>query len=463
VAGPRHGAAEVFAVFLRLGLTSFGGPVAHLAYFRDEFVARRRWLGERAYADLVALCQFLPGPASSQVGFALGLSRAGLPGALAAWAGFTLPSALALIVLALGLAQAGDALPAGVLHGLKLAAVAVVAQAVWGMARALCVGPLRATLMVAAAGVVLWVPGAAVQFGVLAVAAGIGWWRLRPPPPSAAGATAATMAASPNPVATAATMAASPNPVPTRSGAVAASSSFPAVGVSGPVDASSSATAAASGSDDLRVPVSHRAAAVCLALCLGLLVALPLLAAALPHPALAQFDAFYRAGALVFGGGHVVLPLLEAEVVGSAWVREDVFLAGYGATQAVPGPLFTFAAFLGASMQPGPGGWVGGLLCLVAVFVPGLLLVLGALPFWASLRRHAAAQAALAGVNAAVVGWLLAALFQPVWAAAVQGPRDVSVVLLALLALTVWKAPPWAVVLACGLIGGVLPLPLPLQ
>ena len=448
-AGPRHGAAEVFAVFLRLGLTSFGGPVAHLAYFRDEFVARRRWLGERAYADLVALCQFLPGPASSQVGFALGLSRAGLPGALAAWAGFTLPSALALIVLALGLAQAGDALPAGVLHGLKLAAVAVVAQAVWGMARALCVGPVRATLMVAAAGVVLWVPGVAMQFGVLAVAAGIGWWRLRPPPPSVAGAPAVTVAAS-------------PNPVPTRSGAVAASSSFPAAGVSGPVDASSSSTAAVTGLDDLRVPVSHRAAAGCLALCLGLLVALPLLAAALPHPALAQFDAFYRAGALVFGGGHVVLPLLEAEVVGSAWVREDVFLAGYGATQAVPGPLFTFAAFLGASMQPGPGGWVGGLLCLVAVFVPGLLLVLGALPFWASLRRHAAAQAALAGVNAAVVGWLLAALFQPVWAAAVQGPRDVSVVLLALLALTVWKAPPWAVVLACGLIGVVLPLPLPL-
>jgi chromate transporter len=442
-AGPRHGAGEVFAVFLRLGLTSFGGPVAHLAYFRDEFVARRRWLGERAYADLVALCQFLPGPASSQVGFALGLSRAGLPGALAAWAGFTLPSALALIVLALGLAQAGDALPAGVLHGLKLAAVAVVAQAVWGMARALCVGPVRATLMVAAAGVVLWVPGVAVQFGVLAVAAGIGWWRLRLPPVVGTAAD---------------TAAASPSPVVARTGFVTTSSSSPAAVRPGPVDASSSSAAAATGLDDLRVPVSHRAAAVCLALSLGLLVALPLLAAALPHPALAQFDAFYRAGALVFGGGHVVLPLLEAEVVGSAWVREDVFLAGYGATQAVPGPLFTFAAFLGASMQPGPGGWVGGLLCLVAVFVPGLLLVLGALPFWASLRRHAAAQAALAGVNAAVVGWLLAALFQPVWAAAVQGPRDVSVVLLALLALTVWKAPPWAVVLACGLVGVALPL-----
>lgn len=410
---PGPGVAEVFSVFLRLGLTSFGGPVAHLGFFREEFVARRRWLGERAYADLVALCQFLPGPASSQVGFALGLSRAGLPGALAAWAGFTLPSALALIVLALGLAQAGDALPAGVLHGLKLAAVAVVAQAVWGMARALCQGMVRATLMVAAAVLVLWAPGLAVQFAVLAVAGAVGLWRLCPPgvpgPTTAAGAGGASVAAP---------------------GAAAL--------------------------DELHVPLSRSAAVVALTLFLVLLLALPIAASMLQNPALMQFDAFYRAGALVFGGGHVVLPLLEAEVVARGWVSDEVFLAGYGAAQAVPGPLFTFAAFLGASMQSGFSAWVGGLLCLVAVFLPGLLLVLGTLPFWAVLRRQRAAQAALAGVNAAVVGWLLAALFQPVWSAAVQGPKDVSVVLLALLALTVWKTPPWAVVLGCGVLGWAL-------
>jgi chromate transporter len=410
---PARGVLEVFSVFLRLGLTSFGGPVAHLGFFREEFVTRRRWLGERAYADLVALCQFLPGPASSQVGFALGLSRAGLRGALAAWAGFTLPSALALIALALGLAQAGDALPAGVLHGLKLAAVAVVAQAVWGMARALCQGAVRATLMVAATVAVLWLPGLAMQFAVLAGAAAVGLWRLRAQ--AAPGLTAVT----------------------------------------GPSAAPADAPGAAD-PGDLRVPVSMRTAGVCLAIFTALLLALPLAASLLRDPALAQFDAFYRAGALVFGGGHVVLPLLEAEVVASAWVPEAVFLAGYGAAQAVPGPLFTFAAFLGASMSTGPAGWAGGLLCLVAVFLPGLLLVLGTLPFWAVLRRQVAAQAALAGVNAAVVGWLLAALFQPVWSAAVQGPKDVSVVLLALLALTVWKTPPWAVVLGCGALGWAL-------
>ena len=408
-----RGVLEVFSVFLHLGLTSFGGPVAHLGFFREEFVTRRRWLGERAYADLVALCQFLPGPASSQVGFALGLSRAGLRGALAAWAGFTLPSALALIALALGLAQAGDALPAGVLHGLKLAAVAVVAQAVWGMARALCQGAVRATLMVAAAVAVLWLPGLAMQFAVLAGAAAVGLWRLRAQ--AAPGLTAVT----------------------------------------GPSAAPADAPGAAD-PGDLRVPVSMRTAVVCLAIFTALLLALPLAASLLRDPALAQFDAFYRAGALVFGGGHVVLPLLEAEVVASAWVPEAVFLAGYGVAQAVPGPLFTFAAFLGASMSTGPAGWAGGLLCLVAVFLPGLLLVLGTLPFWAVLRRQVAAQAALAGLNAAVVGWLLAALFQPVWSAAAQGPKDISVVLLALLALTVWKTPPWAVVLGCGALGWAL-------
>jgi chromate transporter len=395
-------AAAVFGIFLRLGLTSFGGPVAHLGYFRQEFVVRRRWLDERAYADLVALCQFLPGPASSQVGFAIGLLRAGRAGALAAWAGFTLPSALALIALALGLAQAGPALPAGLLQGLKIAAVAVVAQAAWGMGRALCQGAARVTLMAAAAAAVLLLPGTATQLVVIAAAGLFGAWRLH-------------------------------------------------AGAAGP------AAAGAGAEDLLAPPLSRREGLLWLGLFALLLALLPLAAAALAHPALAQADAFYRAGALVFGGGHVVLPLLQAEVVPTGWVREDLFLAGYGAAQAVPGPLFTFAAFLGASAgSTGLGGWAGGLLCLGAVFLPGLLLVAGALPFWAALRRRARAQAALAGVNAAVVGLLLAALYDPVWTAAVHGPRDAALALAALVALHAWKLPPWAVVLGCGGIGVAL-------
>ena len=414
VAPGRAGAAQVFGIFLRLGLTSFGGPVAHLGYFREEFVTRRRWLGERAYADLVALCQFLPGPASSQVGMALGLMRAGYAGAFAAWAGFTLPSALALIALALGLVQAGDTLPPGLLHGLKLAAVAVVAQAVWGMARALCQGAARATLMVAAAAAVLALPAAGTQLAVIAAAGLWGLWWLQPVAGAGAGAGAgATAAADPD------------------------AQAFP-------------------------VPLGPRAGLMWLVLFFALLAALPLATAALAWPGLAQADAFYRAGALVFGGGHVVLPLLQTEVVASGWVREDLFLAGYGATQAVPGPLFTFAAFLGAATG-GPaagagllGGWAGGLLCLVAVFVPAFLLVAGALPFWAALRRQPRAQGALAGVNAAVVGLLLAALYQPVWTGAVHASQDFALVAAALLALTVWRAPPWAVVLGCGSLGALL-------
>ena len=404
-------AAAVFGVFLRLGLTSFGGPVAHLGYFREEFVVRRRWLDERAYADLVALCQFLPGPASSQVGFALGLLRAGRAGALAAWAGFTLPSALVLIALALGLAHAGPALPAGLLQGLKIAAVAVVAQAVWGMGRGLCQGAARATLMGAAAAAVLLLPGPATQLAVIVVAGALGAWWLPPGPGTPA-----------------------PGGTPT---AAAAGASGPAPG-------------------EIASPLSRREGLVWLGLFVLLLAALPLAAAALAQPALIQADAFYRAGALVFGGGHVVLPLLQAEVVPTGWVREDLFLAGYGAAQAVPGPLFTFAAFLGASMSTGASGWAGGLLCLVAVFLPGLLLVAGALPFWAALRRRARAQAALAAVNAAVVGLLLAALYDPVWTAAIHGPRDFALALAALLALNAWKLPPWAVVLGCGAAGAAL-------
>lgn len=386
----------MFLIFLRLGLTSFGGPIAHLGYFRQEFVTRRRWLSERSYAELVALCQFLPGPASSQVGIALGLSRAGYRGAAAAWAGFTLPSAIALILFALGLAHYGSALPPGALQGLKVVAVAVVAQAVWGMARTLCQGVLRVALMLIAAGVVLLQPSAWAQVGVMVVAGVTGLLLFKPE-----------------------------------------NSNEP---------------------DALPIAISRRTGALWLMLFLLLLVALPLLAAWALNPTLALVDAFYRSGALVFGGGHVVLPLLQAEVVPSQWVSNDVFLAGYGATQAVPGPLFTFAAFLGASMTHAPSGWLGGVIALLAIFAPSFLLIFGALPFWANLRKSPRTQAALAGVNAAVVGLLLAALYQPVWTSAIFNGYDAALALLALIALMVWKLPPWLVVIGCGVLGGLLDL-----
>ena len=376
----------VFLVFLRLGLTSFGGPVAHLGYFREELVVRRRWLSERNYADLVALCQFLPGPASSQVGMALGLARAGYPGALAAWLGFTLPSAVALILFALGLAHWGDAVPAGLLHGLKVVAVAVVAQAVWGMARSLCPDAPRISLMAVAACAVLWWSSAWAQVLVLALAALVGLWTLAP-------------------------------------GQGAAHEPLP-------------------------IPVGRRAGMAWLALFVALLLGLPWAVAVFPHATLAVADAFYRAGSLVFGGGHVVLPLLQAELVPTGWVDQDTFLAGYGAAQAVPGPLFTFAAFLGASLQTGPQGVWGAVVCLLAIFAPSFLLVAGALPFWEGLRAHPRMQAALAGVNAAVVGLLVAALYQPVWTSAIHTPQDVALALLAGVALMAWKLPPWLVVAA---------------
>ena len=382
---------SVFLIFLRLGLTSFGGPIAHLGYFRDEFVTRRRWLSERGYADLVSLCQFLPGPASSQVGMALGLSRSGYAGALAAWAGFTLPSAVALILFALGISSHGDVLSPGALHGLKVVAVAVVAQAVWGMARNLCTDGVRVTLMAVATCVVLLVPSAWAQIGVIFSAGIAGLLVFKP----------------------------------------------------------TSNTA----HDPLRVAVSRRAGGVCLALFFALLVGLPVLAQLMPSPTLARVDAFYRVGSLVFGGGHVVLPLLQAEVVPSGWVSNETFLAGYGAAQAVPGPLFTFAAFLGASMATGPSGWIGGMVCLLAIFMPSFLLVVGALPFWERLRHSLRTQAALAGVNAAVVGILLAALYQPVWTSAIHQPQDFALALVALIALMFWKLSPWLVVGGSGAVG----------
>ena len=399
-AATRHHASawRVFLIFLRLGLTSFGGPVAHLGYFREEFVARRRWLTEDAYADLVALCQFLPGPASSQVGLALGLRQAGWGGALAAWLGFTLPSALVMALLGLGLVAGQGLVPAGVLHGLKVAAVAVVAQAVWGMARSLCRGPARLLLMVLACALALLWPGVVGQVGAMLVAAlaGLGLW-------GRAGAM----------------------PAPPSQGGLAAG-------------------------------VRPRTGALLLAAFAALLVLLPLAARAWPQGWLVLADAFYRAGALVFGCGHVVLPLLQAEVVATGWVAADDFLAGYGLAQAVPGPLFTFAAFLGAAAGHGAGGWLGAAVCLVAIFVPAFLLVAGALPFWERLRHNARARAALAGVNAAVVGLLLAALYHPVWTSAIHAPADLALALAAFAALVWARVPPWLVVPLCGAAGWLL-------
>ncbi|MGB6103053.1 MAG: chromate efflux transporter [Pusillimonas sp.] len=385
---------KVFLIFLRLGLTSFGGPVAHLGYFREEFVSRRRWLSDHSYTDLVALCQFLPGPASSQVGLALGLSRAGYTGALAAWVGFTLPSAIVLILFALGISAWGEAVPSGILQGLKIAAVAVVAQAVWGMARSLCTGVLRATIMAIVSCIVLAWPGVSSQVGVIIAAGFIGLFLFKP-------------------------------------------------------------------NEDLMhepldISVNRRTGALFLAICAALLLVLPLLVQIWPIQALSMFDVFYRAGSLVFGGGHVILPLLQTEVVPNGWVANETFLAGYGAAQAVPGPLFTFAAFLGASMTLPPNGWLGGLLCLVAIFVPSFLIVAGALPFWEQLRSNRRMRAALSGINAAVVGLLLAALYDPVWTSAIHRPTDFGLALMAFVALMFWRLPPWLVVLGCGLGGWLL-------
>ena len=373
---------SIFVVFLRLGLTSFGGPIAHLGYYRTEFVERRRWLSEAAYADLVALCQLLPGPASSQVGFAVGLSRGGLLGGVAAWLGFTLPSAVAMVLFAQGAAALTGPLSAGMLHGLQVAAVAVVAQAVWSMAVSLCPDRPRATIAVVATLIVTAAPTAIGQIAAILAGAAGGAWLCREVP-------------------------------------------------------------AADRSARLSIPVPRSLAVAALAVFALLLIGLPIAAAVSPGPALAMATAFYRAGALVFGGGHVVLPLLHASVVEPGWVSEDAFLSGYGAAQAVPGPLFTFAAYLGAMMT----GWVGAALCLVAIFLPGLLLVVGVLPFWASLGRGALIRASLRGVNAAVVGVLLGALYDPVWTKGIGGPADFALALVAFALLVIWKAPPWLVVL----------------
>lgn len=377
---------EVLAVFLRLGLTSFGGPIAHLGYFREAFVVRRQWLSEAAYAELVALCQFLPGPASSQVGFTIGLMRAGPLGALAAWIGFTLPSAIILTAFAFGAGALRGPLGQGLLHGLKLVAVAIVAQAVFGMARTLTPDVRRAGIALAAVGLVMV---ASATLGQLA-AIGMG------------GLTGLLLC---------------------RNGAVPAQDALV-----------------------VRVPPAFGVGA--LALFLILLIGGPLLAAATSDPSLAYFDAFYRSGALVFGGGHVVLPLLNEALVAPGWVDKESFLAGYGAAQAVPGPLFTFAAYLGAVMSHPPNGVAGALLGLVAIFLPGLLTLLAALPFWSQLRVRPAAQAAMRGINAAVVGILAAALYDPLWTSAVHDRLDFLAVIAGFALLVAVRSPPVAVVAA---------------
>ncbi len=375
---------EVLLAFLRLGCTSFGGPVAHLGYFRTEFVERRKWLDEAAYADIVALCQFLPGPASSQVGVSIGMLRAGLPGGFAAWLGFTAPSALVMIAFAYGVGAVGDMQHAAWLHGLKIVAVAVVAQAVWGMARNLCPDAPRASMAVGGALVALLFPSALGQVAAIVAGAIIGW-RLIEAPPTAGG--------------------------------------------------------------HIGIAFSKSLGVAALVLFFVLLAGFPLLAAASGNHALALIDSFYRTGSLVFGGGHVVLPLLQEAVVPPGWIGADRFLAGYGAAQAMPGPLFTFAAYLGAAMNPGPTGVAGGLLCLAAIYLPSFLLLIGVLPFWDGLRRRAPVQSALRGVNATVVGLLLAALYTPVWTGAINTPRDFAMALVAFLLLAVWKLPPWLVVI----------------
>ncbi|WP_211474706.1 chromate efflux transporter [Collimonas humicola] len=384
----------VFLVFLRLGLTSFGGPVAHLGYFRTEFVERRQWLAESAYADLVALCQLLPGPASSQVGIALGLTRAGYAGGLAAWLGFTAPSALMLILFGLFVAHRDAALAGGWLHGLKVVAVAVVAQALWGMARSLTPDAKRAAIALLAACIAVALPNAVGQIGVILAGGVAGVLFLKAAPVSLEKLPASR--------------------------------------------------------------ISRRAGVAAIALCLALLATLPLLAETSGRYVAELVDVFFRVGALVFGGGHVVLPLLQAEVVPRGWVSNEQFLAGYGAAQAVPGPLFTFAAYLGSVSSRMPNGWLGGLLAVAAIFLPSFLLVCGALPFLEALRQHAGARRALTGINAAVVGLLLAAFYNPVWSGAILRPADFCLAALAFFLLLAWKWPSWLVVVLTAFAAAVI-------
>jgi len=393
---PPRRAGEVFLAFLIQGLTAFGGPVAHLGYFRREFVERRAWLSEAAFADLLALSQFLPGPASSQLGMAIGLRRAGYAGLLAAWVGFTLPAAVAMIGLAYLAPHVSASWGEGWLHGLKIAAAAVVLQALVAMARTLAVGPIRAGMAIGAAAGLIIAHGPVAQILALSAGALFGLAMLRDEP-------------------------------------------VPAI----PDDAETHKVS----------PVAAVTALAAFALILG---TLPFLAAWLQDPTLGLASAFYRTGALVFGGGHVVLPLLQTEIVGRGWLDQDTFLAGYGAVQALPGPLFSFAGFVGAAQQAAPGGWTGGLVALTAIFLPSILLVVGVLPFWDRLKGRPAARGALAGVNAVVVGVLAAALWDPVLTSAIGRPADWALLAAAFVFLAVARLPPWLVVIGFSAATGLL-------
>ncbi len=411
-AGAPARALEVLNAFLKLGLTSFGGPVAHIGYFREEFVVRRRWLDDAAFSDLLGLCQFLPGPASSQLGFSIGLTRAGYLGGLAAWTGFTLPSAIALTLLALGAdaalqgSSAVASVAAGLVHGLKLVAVAIVAQAVWGMARTLCPDWQRAAIAIVAAVAVSARVSSLMQLAVLLGGGLLGIWLYSVPTPTAAPAAAQ------------------------------AAQAAPTLGFA--------------------APVSRAVGTTSLAVFALLLIGLPVLRRWQPAE---LFEAFYRSGALVFGGGHVVLPLLREAFVTSGWVGDDVFLAGYGATQAVPGPLFTFACYLGAVASPASHRVIGAFLGLVGIFLPGMLILLGTLPFWAQFRVQANTQGLMRGVNAAVVGLLGAALYHPIWTSSVKTTADLAVALIGFALLTVWRAPPILIVTLGAAAGVVLARP----
>jgi chromate transporter len=375
---------EVLGAFLKLGVSSFGGPIAHIGYFHAEFVERRRWLNAQAYADIVALCQFLPGPASSQVGFSLGLMRAGCLGGLAAWTGFTLPSAIILVAFAYGAHALSGAIGKGLLHGLQLVAVAIVAQAVWGMARTLSADRPRASISLGAMSLILFSSSAVTQIGTIALGALAGVCLCRRTQPFSTG--------------------------------------------------------------QLPLPISHRVAFAALFAYLLLLVALPVARSLVHSENVALFEALYRSGALVFGGGHVVLPLLREAIVAPGWLSDDSFLSGYGAAQAIPGPLFSFAAYLGAVVHIGPGGLAGAAMSLIAIFLPGMLILLGTLPFWDALRHRAGAQATMRGVNAAVVGLLAAALYDPIWTSAVKTHADAAIAIIGFVLLTVWGTAPLVVV-----------------
>jgi len=385
--------SEIFLVFLKLGFISFGGPIAHLGYFREEFVNRLKWLSDHAYADLVALCQFLPGPASSQVGMALGLSRGGIRGAIAAWLGFTLPSALIMILFGLILLNAGVRENLPWLHGLKVVAVAVVAQALWGMSSTLCPDKTRASFAVLACIGASLIPNAAGQILMILLGAIFGLFFL------------------------------------------SADKTLP--------------------NSELTFQLKKRAGIRVLVLFFILLTLLPILSLYTRSYPIQLFDAFYRVGALVFGGGHVVLPLLQAKVVPTGWVDNSLFLAGYGAAQALPGPLFTFAAFLGAVSTNAPNEWLGGIIALFAIFLPSFLLIIGVLPVCENLRQHPSMQQAILGVNASVVGLLLAAFYQPVWTSAIFSLNDYLLAMMAFLLLQFWRVQAWIVVVFCALVTGL--------